>query len=135
MPENSLIAIVDDEDSVRDAIRSLLRSVGFQVEVFASAERFLASDRLRETACLVLDVRMPGMDGEALMQQLAAAQFRIPVIFMSAHGDERVRVLADSESVVAFLCKPFREDVLLDAVRIALRIGPREGHVRSKAIR
>ena len=122
MPERSIIAIVDDETAVREAIRSLLWSAGYRVEVFASAARFLTSDRLQETACLVLDVRMPGMDGVALMRQLTGAQFRIPVIFMSARGEEGVRVWADSESVVAFLCKPFREDVLLDAVRIALRI-------------
>jgi FixJ family two-component response regulator len=115
-----LISIVDDDEPVREAIESLLKSVGFKAEVFASAEEFLNSDHLPETECLILDVRMPGMSGLELQRQLAAAGSRIPIIFITAHGDEEVQAQALKAGAVAFLRKPFSEEALLSAVQAAL---------------
>src|ERR1700682_1015450 len=86
-----LISVVDDDDSVRESLRALLRSVRFVVEVFASAEEFLSSERVRETSCLILDVRMPGMGGLELQRRLMASHPGVPVIFISAHGEEELR--------------------------------------------
>jgi len=115
-----LISVVDDDESMRDSLRSLLRSVGLDVRAFASAEEFLSSDHLRHTDCLVVDVRMPGMDGLQLQQQLLATGFEIPVIFITAHGDEPLRARALRAGAVAYLPKPFDEDALMHAIRAAL---------------
>jgi FixJ family two-component response regulator len=116
-----LISVVDDHDSVRESLRGLLRSVRFGVEVFSSAEEFLNSDRVRETDCLILDVRMPGMSGLELQRQLLAGQHEIPIVFITAHGDEGLRWRALRDGAVDYLLKPFSEEALLNAVQKALR--------------
>jgi FixJ family two-component response regulator len=118
-----LISVVDDDDSVRESLRGLIRSVGFAVKVFASAEEFLNSDHLRNTDCLILDVRMPGMNGLELQRQLAATDRKIPVIFITAHGDEEVRSRALNGGAVDYLLKPFSEEALLNAIDAALKSG------------
>jgi len=116
-----LISVVDDDDSVRESIRGLLRSARFVVAVFASAEEFLSSGRLRETDCLILDVRMPGMSGLELQHRLVASHPEMPVIFITAHGDEELRSRALSDGATDYLLKPFSENALLNAVQMALR--------------
>ena len=115
-----MITIVDDDESVREALKSLIRSVGFKAETFASGEEFLNSDRLRDTACLILDVQMPGISGFELQNRLASLQNRVPVVFITAHGNEEDRKRALQAGAVDFLRKPFSEESLLDAVRSAL---------------
>jgi len=116
-----LIAVVDDDESIREALQSLLRSVGFRAAVCASAEDFLQSSQLMDTACLIVDVRMPGMSGLELQRQLATAHCPIPLIFITAHGDAETRVQALSAGAIAFLDKPFSDAVLLSAVHTALK--------------
>src|SRR5688572_30288154 len=94
MSTSPLISVVDDDDSVRESLRRLIRSVGFAVQEFSSAEQFVNSEQLRETRCLILDVKLPGMDGLGLQRQLTANRCEIPIIFMTAHGDEAARVRA-----------------------------------------
>ena len=120
MIETALISIVDDDESIREAIQSLLRSVGFRAETFASAEQFLQSDQIENTACLILDVRMPGMSGLELQRRLIATQCRIPIVFVTAHGDEEARSRALQEGAVEFLLKPFSEEALLNTIQAAL---------------
>jgi len=114
-----LISVVDDDEAVRESLGSLIRSVGFEVKAFASAEEFLNSDH-RVADCLVLDVRMQGMNGLELQRRLVANQCRISVIFISAHGDEESRARALREGAVDFLLKPFSEEALLSAIHSAL---------------
>ena len=121
MPSSSLISIVDDDDSVRESLSGLIRSVGFRVMVFASAEEFLNSNHLSDTDCLILDVRMPGMNGLDLQRRLAASHMSIPVIFITAHGDEETRVRALNGGAVEYLLKPFSEDALLKGIDKALK--------------
>ena len=116
-----LISVVDDDESVRESLSGLIRSVGFGVMVFASAEELLTSDRLPDTDCLILDVRMPGMNGLELQRQLAASHMSIPVIFITAHGDEESRVRALNGGAVEYLLKPFSEEALLSAIDAALK--------------
>jgi FixJ family two-component response regulator len=116
-----LISVVDDDESVRESLSGLIRSVGFGVMVFASAEEFLSSNRLLDTDCLILDVRMPGMSGIDLQRQLAASHTSIPVIFITAHGDEEARVRALNGGAVDYLLKPFSEEALLKAIDTALK--------------
>jgi FixJ family two-component response regulator len=116
-----LISVVDDDDSVRESLSGLIRSVGFGVVVFASAEEFLDSDRLRNTDCLILDVRMPGMNGLDLQRWLATSHCEIPVIFITAHGDEEARARALNGGAVDYLLKPFSEEALLNAIDAALK--------------
>jgi FixJ family two-component response regulator len=123
MAKLPLIAVVDDDDSVRESLRGLIRSVGFAVAVFASAEEFLSSDDLRNTDCLILDVRMPGMNGLDLQRQLGATDYQIPVIFVTAHGDEEARQRALNGGAVDYLLKPFSEEALLNAIDAALSKG------------
>jgi len=115
-----LVAIVDDDDSIRSAVQDLLEAVGLPAQGFASAEEFLESGKQRETACLITDIRMPGMSGLELQAQLNAERCRIPIIFITAHGDEKMRLQARREGAVEFLAKPFDDEVLLDSVRAAL---------------
>jgi FixJ family two-component response regulator len=125
--EVSIISIVDDDESVREALESLVRSVGLRAEAFASADAFLRSGRVGDTSCLILDVRMPGTDGLEFHRRLADAGTRIPTIFITAHGDEALRARALDEGAVAFLRKPFAEEALLRAIRTAIdrgRSGP-----------
>jgi FixJ family two-component response regulator len=121
MPSSSLISIVDDDDSVRESLSGLIRSVGFGALVFASAEEFLNSNHLSDTDCLILDVRMPGMNGLELQRRLAASHTSIPVIFITAHGDEEARVRALNGGAVEYLLKPFSEEALLKAIDTALK--------------
>ncbi len=121
MAKTSLISVVDDDESVRESLQSLLRSVGFAVKVFASAQEFLESNYRGDINCLILDVRMPGMSGTELHRHLLANHCEIPVIFITAHGsDEEARSRAFRDGAVDYLIKPFGEDVLLNAVRKAL---------------
>ena len=120
MSETALISIVDDDESMREAIQSLLRSVGFRAKTFASGEQFLQSDQIENTACLILDVRMPGMSGLELQRRLMATQCRIPIVFVTAHGEEEARSRALQEGAVDFLLKPFSEEALLNAIQAAL---------------
>jgi len=114
-----LVTIVDDDESVRRALQRLMRSAGLTADSFGSAEEFLQRGD-RETACLILDVRLPGMSGLDLQRELAALNPRIPIIFMSAYGTEEMKERAIQKGAVAFLRKPFNEDLLLDDVRLAL---------------
>ena len=119
-PRSRLIAIVDDDESVREALKSLMRSVGFRVETFASAEDFLQADCLPATECLLLDLRLPGISGLELQRQLGAARRHVPIIFVTAHGNEAQQREALERGAIDFLRKPFREDALLNAVQSAL---------------
>ena len=116
-PEAPLVTVVDDDEAIREALESLLKSVGFRAEVFASAEGFINSGDLDETKCLIVDVRMPWMSGFELQERLAAANNRIPIIFITAHADETARARAFVSGAIAFLAKPFAESALLEAVR------------------
>ena len=111
---------MDDDESMREALESLLRSAGFEAEVFASAEALLSSNRLSEVECLIVDVRMPGMTGLQLQRRLVSTGSRIPIILITAHGDDAARAQALGAGATAFLRKPFSEQALLDAVQAAL---------------
>ncbi len=118
------VSIVDDDESVREALKSLLRSVGLGVDAFASAEEFLNSDYQHNAACLILDVRMSRMSGLELQQQLASDNCRIPIIFITAHAfDKEARARALQSGAVDFLYKPFSEEALLNDVYAALGSG------------
>lgn len=119
--EVSLISVVDDDESVREATKTLLRSVGYQVQTFASAENLLNSGALGKTECLILDVRMPGIDGLELQRRLNAEGFRVPIIFITAHGDGLLRRRVIEEGAVDLLDKPFDASTLLETVETALR--------------
>lgn len=114
-----LVTIVDDDESVRRALQRLMKSAGLTADSFGSAEEFLQRGD-RETACLILDVRLPGMSGLDLQRELAALSPRIPIIFMSAYGTEEMKERAIQKGAVSFLRKPFNEDLLLDDIRLAL---------------
>ena len=117
-----LVAVVDDDISVRESLESLIRSVRIEVRVFVSAEEFLSSADPREADCLVLDVHLPGMTGIELHRHLLALNRKVPALFITAHSsDDRARSEARSEWTVAYLTKPFSEDELLDAVHAALK--------------
>jgi FixJ family two-component response regulator len=115
-----MISIIDDNDSVRESLQRLMRSVGFAVNVFTSAEEFLISDRFRKTDCLILDVRLPGMDGLELQRHLAATHSEIPIIFITAYEDDEVRARALNTGAVAYFLKPFDDEDLLNAIDVAL---------------
>jgi FixJ family two-component response regulator len=121
MANKHLISVVDDDDSVRESLQGFIRSLGFAVEVFALAEEFLKSDHLRDTDCLILDVRMPGMNGLELQRHLLAGQSGIPVIFITSHEDEMARLQALKDGAVDYLLKPFSEEALLKAIHAALK--------------
>jgi FixJ family two-component response regulator len=116
-----LIAVVDDDQSVRGALENLISSVGFEVKLFASAETFLDSDAPANADCAVLDLRLPGMNGLELQQKLAANGQSIPVIIITAQGDNKARAEAVTAGAIAFLRKPFKEEVLLAAIASALK--------------
>ena len=120
MTPQHCIAIVDDDQSVREAATNLFRSMGFPVVAFASAEEFLDSDGVENTSCLVLDVQMPGMGGLRLQSHLASAGRHIPIVFVTGYPDEGVRTMALACGAVCFLTKPFAEGDLLDGLRSAL---------------
>ena len=112
---------MDDDESVRDAVESLLKSLGYRTEVFASAEDFLRSGQHEERKCVILDIRMPGMSGLELQRRLVAAGSPVRIIFVTAHADEEARAQAVSAGAVACLRKPFDEEALLRAVESALQ--------------
>lgn len=118
--KSALVAIVDDDDSLRVALQGLLKATGFRAEAFASAEEFLNSGQQQQAACLITDIRMPGMSGLDLQARLNADQIRIPIIFLTAHGDEKMRMQALRAGAVEFLAKPFDAEALLENVRAAL---------------
>jgi FixJ family two-component response regulator len=118
--ESKLVAIVDDDDSVRDTLQELLRAAGFSSRAFDSAEAFLGSGHQQEAACLITDIRMPGMSGLELQARLNADKCKIPTIFITAHGDEEMRFRALRAGAVEFLPKPFDDEVLIESVRAAL---------------
>jgi len=118
--DRRVVCIVDDDASLRRSLRNLLMSVGFRVETFQSAELFLESAHRENPGCVVLDLRMPGMSGLDLLRQLAATGSRIPVIILTAHGDDETRRRSLQAGAVAFLEKPFQSAALLAAVRTAL---------------
>jgi FixJ family two-component response regulator len=122
MSNLSLISVVDDDTSVRESLQCLIRSFGFVVEAFASAEEFLNSDHLPNTRCLILDMRMPGMNGLELQRRLAASHCEVPVIFITAHGDEAARSRALKNGAVDYLLKPFHEEALLHAIHAAMNL-------------
>jgi FixJ family two-component response regulator len=121
MPGVPLISIVDDDDAVRNSLDDLIRSIGFRTQGFPSAEAFLNSNQASGTACLILDVRMPGMNGLDLQRQMVAANWRIPVVFITSHADDDARARALEAGAVAFLYKPFREEELFNAIDAALK--------------
>src|SRR6267378_1462289 len=120
MPENLIVSIVDDDISVRRSTRRLLRSSGFRAEAFASAEEFLDSKSRAETACLILDLRMPGMNGLELQRRLSQNGHRVPIIFLSAQASEEDERSALSAGAVHFLRKPISKEALLNAIRDAV---------------
>ncbi|MGA2923406.1 MAG: response regulator [Candidatus Sulfotelmatobacter sp.] len=109
-----MVAIVDDDDLMRSALQGLLKSVGLPAQAFASAEDFLKSGQQQQVGCLVADIRMPGMSGLELQAKLNADQCRIPTIFITAHGDEKMRMQALRAGAVEFMAKPFDDEVLLE---------------------
>ena len=115
-----MVFVIDDDESIREALNSLIRSVGLGVETFASAHEFLQSSRPDVPACLILDVRMPGLSGLDLQRDLAEANIHIPIIFITGHGDIPMSVRAMKAGAVEFLTKPFRDQDLLDAIQQAL---------------
>ncbi|HTP44942.1 MAG TPA: response regulator transcription factor [Candidatus Acidoferrum sp.] len=120
MPNAQLVVIVDDDESVRGALRGLMDEAGLDARAFASAEDFLNSGLLRQTGCLIADIRMPGMSGLELQQTLNARACRIPTVFITAHGDATMRLQAMRAGAVEFLAKPFDDEALLNTVRAAL---------------
>lgn len=116
-----MVAVIEDDESYRVAVQRLLKSAGFLVRSFGSAEAFLNSGQQRETGCLIADIRMPGMSGLELQAKLNSDQCPIPTIFMTAHGDEKMRLQAMRGGAVKFLTKPFDSEILLAAVRVALK--------------
>ena len=115
-----LVVIVDDDELVRESLIGLMKFAGFPALTFASAEEFLNSGEQENTACLIADIRMPGMSGLELQSRLSKDNLRIPIIFITAQGDEKMRMQALRAGAVEFLAKPFDDDVLLDSVQAAL---------------
>jgi FixJ family two-component response regulator len=123
MAKPTLIAIVDDDESLRRAVKRLIQSYGLRAETFASADDFLYSGRLQDTACLILDVVIPGTSGPDLQRMLISAKKNVPIVFMAAYADDDTRQSALDHGAVAFLDKPFSDDALLATVRSVLEGG------------
>ena len=117
---DSVVFVVDDDSSVREAIKSLIKSVGLRVETFETAQQFLGSKRLDAPGCVVLDVRLPGLSGLDLQRELAANDIKLPIIFITGYGDIPMSVTAMKAGALEFLTKPFRDQDLLDAIQKAL---------------
>ena len=115
-----VVAIVDDDDLMRAAVQGLLKSAGLPTQAFASAEEFLGSGHQRDAACLITDIRMPGVSGLELQAQLNADHCKIPTIFITAHSDAKMRMQAMRAGAVEFLAKPFDDEALLESVRAAM---------------
>jgi FixJ family two-component response regulator len=120
--KSKLVAIVDDDQSVRRALQGLLKEAGLQAKAFPSADDFLNSGEQYHAACLIADIRMPGMSGLDLQAKLNSENCRIPTIFITAHGDENMRMQALRAGAVEFLAKPFNNDVLLEHITAALEV-------------
>jgi FixJ family two-component response regulator len=120
-PEEPIVFAIDDDASMREALSRLFRSIGMRAQIFASAQDFLRFKRPDAPACLVLDVRLPGLSGLDLQRELAAAEFAIPIVFITGHGDIPMSVQAMKAGAVEFLTKPFRDQELLDAIRQAIQ--------------
>jgi FixJ family two-component response regulator len=118
---SQLVAIVDDDRSVQSALKDLMESAGLSARCYGSAEEFLESDQRNQTACLVTDIRMPGMSGLELQAKLKAEGSRIPMIFITAHDDAKMKMQAMKAGAVEFLPKPFDDEILLEKVRAALK--------------
>lgn len=118
--KRKVVAIVDDDESVRSALEGLMKESGFSALTFACAEEFLNSGEEQHTVCLIADIRLPGMSGLDLQSKLNENHHRIPILFITAHGDEKKRMQALRAGAVEFLTKPFDDEVLLDNLRIAL---------------
>ena len=122
MAKPPLVSVVDDDESVRESLPDLLREFGFAAQAFSSAEAFLASEVVGETNCLLLDIAMPGMSGPDLQQELARRGQKIPIVFITGHGDSTLRPCLLARGAVECLSKPFSEATLLDALNAALRM-------------
>ena len=116
----SLVCVVDDDESVRESLPDLLRSFGMDVQSFASAATFLASDAMERTGCLILDVSMPEISGPELQQELSRRKRSIPIVFITAHAEERTRLAVIRRGAIAYLTKPFSETTIVEAVQAAL---------------
>ncbi|HYV10976.1 MAG TPA: response regulator transcription factor [Pyrinomonadaceae bacterium] len=117
---DAMVFVIDDDESIRESLKSLIRSVGLSVRTFASADEFLNSERPDVPACLILDVRMPGLSGLDLQRDLSETNIHLPIIFITGHGDIPMSVRAMKAGAVEFLTKPFRDQDLLDAIQQAL---------------
>jgi FixJ family two-component response regulator len=120
MEARPLVAVVDDDESVRESLPDLLQVFGFAVETFASAEAFLASDRLDKTRCLILDIAMPGMSGPDLQRELTVRREKVPIVFITAHADPALFPRLLEQGAVACLLKPFSDTALREALDAAL---------------
>ena len=119
---NPLVSVVDDDESVRESLPRLVKAFGFQVDAFSSAEEFLASGRLAQTGCLILDIAMPGMSGPELQSELKRRQLEIPIIFITARKDDTVRTSMLERGAVECLFKPFSGNAVLEALKAAFRV-------------
>jgi FixJ family two-component response regulator len=122
MVKRLLVSVVDDDESVRESLPDLLKELGYAVQAFSSAEAFLTSDYVDQTRCLILDIAMPGMSGPDLQRELTLRRQEVPIVFITAHGDETVRPRMLEQGTVECLFKPFSGTVLLDALNAALRV-------------
>jgi FixJ family two-component response regulator len=122
MADRSLIAVVDDDESVRESLPDLLREFGFAARAFSSAEEFLTSDCIGEAHCLILDIAMPGMSGRDLQRELLRRRQNVPIVFITAHGDEGLRPRVLEQGAVECLFKPFSDTALLGAIQAALGV-------------
>ncbi|HXM66160.1 MAG TPA: response regulator [Candidatus Acidoferrum sp.] len=120
--KSKLIAIIDDDEAMQDSLQDLIEAAGLQARCFGSAEEFLESDLHRQAVCLIVDIRMPKMSGLDLQARLKEEECNVPIIFITAHGDARMRVRAMREGAVEFLAKPFDHQLLLKRVRAALEM-------------
>jgi FixJ family two-component response regulator len=121
MVKRSLVSVVDDDESVRESLPDLLRVFGYAVATFSSAEEFLGSDDLGQTRCLILDIAMPGMSGPDLQRELTLRGHKIPIVFITGHGDDTIRSRLLERGAVECLFKPFGDAALLKALNAALR--------------
>ncbi len=120
MAEDPVVYVVDDDEGIRASLESLIRSVGLNVQTFASAQDFLGAKKMAAPSCLVLDVRLPGLSGLDLQSELAKAEIHTPIVFITGHGDIPMSVRAIKAGAVEFLTKPFRDQDLLDAIQQAI---------------
>jgi FixJ family two-component response regulator len=132
--KQKMVAVIDDDESYRAAVQRLLKSEGLSVQSFGSAEAFLNSGQQRETGCLIADIRMPGMSGLELQSKLNSDHCPIPTIFITAHGDEKMRLQAMRGGAVKFLLKPFEGESLLDAVPGTVLVGGICGLARESSV-